>query len=317
MCLLGLFQGLHIPTVNAIIPTMVPEDKLSRMNGVNSFIRSLIQMIGPVISAMLTALVPIKFILWIDPITFLIAFIPLLLVEIPHFKNEDHSVKKKSYIEDFKIGFRTLKLVPVVFMMLLISMFVNFLIRPFGIFMPYFIRYNHLGNATDLAFVMAFMNGGMLLGSLITTIKKKCKHGHFIYFGGELTLMITYGIIVLLPQRFFLLMAIVLGIFGMVVPVINTIYLTLMQKKVPKDKMGKISSIDWAISSAISPIGTLIAWPLSEIFGVPTLFLYCSILGILITVVLWWISHIRINNHYTNKESEKSEVRSETLLKEI
>ncbi len=297
MSLLGVFQGFHIPTVNAIIPTMVPEDKLSRMNGVNSFFRSFIQIIGPVVSAMLIAIIPIRIILWIDPITFLIAFIPLMIVKIPKVKREEHSIKKNSYLEDFKIGFRTLKLIPVVFMMLLISMFINFLLRPFSIFMPYFIKFNHSGTATNLAIVMVFMNGGMLLGSLITSIKKEWKHGHFIYFSGELILMILFGIMAISPHGYFLLMWVALGILGTVIPIINTIYLTIMQKKVPADKMGRISSIDWAISMAISPIGALIAWPLAEIFGVPNLFVLCSISGVIITIIIWWISHTRINNH--------------------
>ncbi|MHA1472948.1 MAG: MFS transporter, partial [Promethearchaeota archaeon] len=41
--LLGLFQGFHIPTVNAIIPTMVPKDRLSRMNGVSFLFSSFLQ----------------------------------------------------------------------------------------------------------------------------------------------------------------------------------------------------------------------------------------------------------------------------------
>ncbi|MCK4779225.1 MAG: MFS transporter, partial [Candidatus Lokiarchaeota archaeon] len=31
----SIFQAFHVPTVNAIIPTMVPKDKLSRINGIN------------------------------------------------------------------------------------------------------------------------------------------------------------------------------------------------------------------------------------------------------------------------------------------
>ena len=37
--LLGLFQGFHMPTVSAIVPTMVPKDKLSRINGVSFIFR--------------------------------------------------------------------------------------------------------------------------------------------------------------------------------------------------------------------------------------------------------------------------------------
>lgn len=304
MSILGLFQGFHIPTVAAIVPTMVPKDKLSRMNGINFFFTSFIQFIGPIIAAMLLAIIPIKSLLWIDPVTFIIALIPLLLIKIPRLQKIESSKEKNPFFKDFKIGFHTLKLIPVVLLMLIISMFVNFLLRPYGIFLPYFIKYNHSGDASNLAFVLAFMNGGMILGALITSVKKEWKHSLSIYFGGELVLMLMYGIIAISPHGFFLLMGIAASIFGLVIPIINTIYLTIMQKKVPADKMGRISSIDWAISSAISPIGTLISWPLSEIFGVPNLFLICSIIGIIITFILWWIAHTRVNNFKKSDEIE-------------
>jgi DHA3 family macrolide efflux protein-like MFS transporter len=235
--LLGIFQGFHIPTVGAIVPTMVSKEKLSRMNGLNFFLRSFIQIIGPVIGAMIFSFMPFEIILWIDPLTFTIAFIYLLAIKIPKIKIENIDVKKKSFLEDFKTGFRTLKSIPLLFMMLLISMFVNFLLIPFNILLPYFIRYNYFGNSSNYAFIIAFMNGGMLLGALLTSIKKEWKHSLPIYFGLEFILMMNGGIVALAPFRLFLMITIVLGIKGISIPILNTIYLTIMQLKVPSDKM--------------------------------------------------------------------------------
>ncbi|MHA2398390.1 MAG: MFS transporter [Promethearchaeota archaeon] len=299
---LGFFQGFHIPTVGAIVPTMVPKEKLSRMNGINFFFTSFMQIIGPILGATFLSFLPINVILWVDPLTFAIALIPLLLAKIPRVKKEEEEGKKRSFLKDFKEGYRTLKLIPTVFMMLLISMFINFLLRPWGILLPYFIKFDHDGTAAHLALIFAFMNGGMVLGALISSIKKNWKHSTFIYFLGELLLMISYGIIAISPYRNFLLMSIAAAIFGLIVPIINTIYLTIMQLKVPSDKMGRISSIDWAISSAISPIGAIIVGPLAELFGVPNLFLYFSITGVIITLILWWIAARRENNHAINNE---------------
>ena len=79
--------------------------------------------------------------------------------------------------------------------------------------MPYLIQYNHLGEATDLAFILAFMNGGMLLGALITSIKKEWKHSTFTYFAGEFILILMIGIVAISPYRFFLMMGIAFAIF--------------------------------------------------------------------------------------------------------
>ncbi|UCC19900.1 MAG: MFS transporter [Promethearchaeota archaeon] len=308
MSLLGIFQGFHIPTVSAIVPTMVPKEKLSRMNGINFFFRSFIQIIGPVIGAMLLSVIPIEIVLWIDPLTYIIAFIPLIITKIPKVQSKETVVKKNSFLEDFKIGIKTLKSIPVVFMMLLISMFVNFLLVPINILMPYFIRYNHSGDASNLAFIITFMNGGMLLGALVTSIKKEWKHALFIYFSLEFVLMMTGSIMAITPYQLYLMLGIISAITGITVPILNTIYLTIMQLKVPADKMGRLSSLDWAISSAITPIAAILTGPLSEIVGVTNLFLSCSILGMIITLLLWWIAHTRVNNNNKKKELEKMDI---------
>ncbi len=316
MSLLGIFQGFHIPTLSAIVPTMVPKDKLSRINGINFLFRSFIQIIGPVIGALLFSIVPFEIILWIDPLTFIVAFIPLLVIKVPKIKKEALAIKKNSFLEDFKDGVHTLKSIPEVFMMLLISMFINFLLVPVNILMPYFIRYNHSGDASNLAFVIAFMNGGMLLGALVTSIKKEWKHALFIYFGLEFILIMNSSLIALTPFRLFLLMGIVAGITGITIPILNTIYLTIMQLKVPADKMGRLSSLDWAISSAIVPIAAIVTGPLSEAIGTTNLFLSCSIIGMLITLIMWRIAHTRVNNHYNKNGVQKPREETTSLIAE-
>ncbi|KKK44429.1 hypothetical protein LCGC14_0587550 [marine sediment metagenome] len=302
--LLGLFQGFHMPTVSAIVPTMVPKDKLSRINGMSFLFSGFIHTIGPIIAATFLAFLPIKLILWIDPITYIIALIPLILIKLPTVKPEEKLIKKESFLTEFKEGFQTLKLIPVVSMMLLTSMFVNFLIKPFQTLMPYFINFIHSGNPADLALVSAFISGGVLTGAIITSIKKEWKHKIFIYFFGETVIFLPIVIFVFLPKGSFLLMGIVAGVYGMIMPILNTIYLTLMQTRVPADKLGRISSMDWAISLAISPLGALSAGFLSEILGFRNLILYCAIAGAIIAIIIWRFTSVRYN-----RNQEKNEVK--------
>ena len=295
--LLGIFQGFHMPTVSAVVPTMVPKEKLSRVNGASFLTSGFIQTIAPLIAAMLLSILPIKAILWIDPITFIIALIPLILIKIPKVSSRETQIEKNSFITDFKEGFQTLKLIPVVSMMLLISMFINFLMRPFQVLMPYFISFVHSGSSSDLALISAFFSGGSLLGALITSIKKKWNHEIFTYFFLEAVLVVPTIVFVLLPKGTFLLMAITGSFYGLIVPILNTIYLTMMQTNVPADKMGRLSSIDWAVSSAISPFGALLAGFLAELVGVSNLILYCAIIGLVITTIIWRITSVRYNRH--------------------
>ncbi|MCP4763289.1 MAG: MFS transporter [archaeon] len=304
---LGLLQGFHLPTVNAIVPTMVPKENLSRINGIGFLFTGLIQIVGPMLAATLLLFTPIKLILWLDPITFLIAIIPLIFIKIPSVKNEKLIDKKNSFRGDFMEGFKTLKLIPVVSMMLLVSMFINFLLRPFNVLMPYYLKFIHFGNATNLAFVSLFTNIGMFLGAFITSIKKNWKHSVFIYFGGEIVLMVCMIVFAFSPTGSFFLMGFVMAVFGFTVPILNTIYLTTMQNKVPDDKMGRISSIDFAISFAISPISILLSGFLAEILGIRNLYFYCAIVGIIISLLIWRYASL-LNKQKKNEISYSSEI---------
>jgi len=306
---LGLFQGFHMPTVSAIVPTMVPKENLSRINGVNYLFTGFISILGPLVAATLLAFMPIKTILWIDPITFIIALIPLILIKIPRIKTANTRDKKNSFSKEFKEGFQILKLIPVVSMMLLTSMFLNFLRLPFHLLRPYFVRFIHSGTALDLAFISAFFYGGMLLGALTTSIKKNWKHKIFIYFSGTIGTMLPLLIFVFSPKGWFLLLGIAAAFYGVIIPFLNTIYLTMMQTQVPLEKMGRLSSIDLTISSVLSPIATLSAGFLAEIIGVRNLFLYFAIIGMVITIIIWRFTSVRYNGK-SIKEDVVTEIKA-------
>ncbi len=293
----GIFQAFHVPTVSAITPTMVPKDKISRMNGVGYLFSSLINIIGPVLGALLYEMFhgDIFLILWIDIITFLIALIPLLIVKIPVVKRSKIEVKKNSFIFEFKTGIKTIRLIPGILTLLLLSMLLNFLLMPFNVLLPYIIEAPHIhaGSVSDFAFVMVCFQVGMVLGALLTSVKKEWKHKLFAYFGSLVVITGLLSVFAFVPNGFFLMMGIATFVVGFLLPIGNTIYMTIIQTTVPHDKMGRVSSIDHSISAMIAPFGALIAGPLAEVMGARTVFLLASIIGIVATSYTWRVMKVK------------------------
>jgi DHA3 family macrolide efflux protein-like MFS transporter len=79
-------QAFHSPAVTAIVPLMVPRDKLSRINGLSYLLNGVMTMLGPVVGAVLLVFWTVDWILWVDPVTFMVAVIPLLLIRIPSIR---------------------------------------------------------------------------------------------------------------------------------------------------------------------------------------------------------------------------------------
>ncbi len=292
----SVFQAFHLPTVNAIIPTMVPKDKLSRINGVNFLFTGVVQLLSPFLGAILLVFLSVYMVLWIDIITFFIALIPLLLITIPSVKLINHSennVEKSSFIKDFRLGFKTLKIIPGLVIMVILSMLLNFLIQPMNALMPLFILDVHGGEAGHLALAEMIFTGGMITGALVTSIKKSWENKLRVIFISIVMALIGYMIFALAPIGNYYIMGLGGVILGFNLPIINSLYQTFLQTTVPSDKLGRVSSIDQALSSAISPIGSLAAGPLALILGIPTLFFYCGFLGVIVTVGFWGFTGIR------------------------
>jgi len=285
----GIFQAFHVPTVNAITPTMVPKDKISRMNGFNYLFSSLINIVGPVLGALLYELFQgdISLILWIDVLTFIIAFVPLLLTKIPVVERSRIEEKKYSFLFEFKTGIKTIRLIPGLLTLLLLSMLLNFLIMPFNVLLPYYVEVLHEGSAADFAFVMVFLQVGMVLGALLTSLKKEWKRKIFTYFGGLIVILGMLSGYAFAPKGSFLFLGMSNLVVGFLLPIGNTIYMTIIQTTVPNDTMGRVISIDHSISSLIAPIGALIAGPIADAIGARILFLLCSIIGIIVTSYTW------------------------------
>ena len=312
----SIFQGFHYPAFSSVIPLMVPKEKLSRINGVNFLFSGLVQLIGPALAAALSLFLTFHQILWIDIITFFIALIPLLLIQIPSVerKESSKSADKPSFFTDFKEGFVLLRSIPVLLTIIILAMFLNFLIQPLGVLLPYYVNTLHGGSLNEYAFVSISMNAGMILGAIVTTNKKKWKHKILTTFIGVIILFLGYAYLALVPTGFFIMMVIGLIIMGITLPIINTIFQTIEQTIVPPDKIGRVMSIDSTLSMIISPLGIILTGILIVPLGVTTLFLFCGIIGVTISIATYLFTNIR---HFEKEEKTDSDILSASDENEV
>ncbi|MFW9900973.1 MAG: MFS transporter [Candidatus Thorarchaeota archaeon] len=316
--------AFQYPTVQSLIPTMVPKEKLSRINGLNFLSSGFIFSMGPMIAAGLMALIPeTELIFLLDIFTFLIAMVPLIIIKVPEVCQTTEEAVKKSMFRDFKTGLLTIKMVPGLFAMIAFAMIWNFIYRPWAVLLPNFIKDNHGGTAFDLALLTTSSQVGNIIGSLITTYKKTWNHKIKVNIIGAVISFICQIPAILAPTGNFILMVIALFPAWMLFPITVSTYLAILQVVVPKDKIGRVMSIDHMISMAIAPIAALISGPLALLLGIRTLFLIAAILGIIHPFLIWFFTKIRqlevIEREIMLKseEEEKVEEKEEGKVEEI
>jgi DHA3 family macrolide efflux protein-like MFS transporter len=285
--------AFQLPATSAIIPVMVPKERLSRINGVNFLFSGMIYSLGPIIGAVLFEIFPIDKICLIDILTFILALIPLLIIKIPSVCRIENKVIKRSFLKDFKKGFSMIRAIPGLFAMIILAMIWNFINRPFAVLLPYFVKFVHNGTVFNLAMIMMSFQLANIIGAAFTSIKKDIKNkikiniiGASVFFFGQLFFVFA-------PKGDFLFM--IIGSFpgAILLPITISTYLAILQSAVPKEATGRIMSIDHMISMAIAPIGAIIAGPLAEILGVQFLFYICALLGITFPILIWLLTKIR------------------------
>jgi len=306
----SIFQHIHFPPANAIIPTMVPEKHLSRINGINYLFTSFIGIVGPVVAGVVIFFFPIEIALWIDILTFIIAIIPLILIRIPDIRKEqEESLNISKFKDDIKEGIQTIRIIPGLLVLLFLATFANFFEQPLQTLLSNYILVDNAGTELIYAIISGSMSLGILTGAIIVTIKSEWDRKILIIVFGVLLGNIGYLTVALSPYQFYIMMIIGGFVYGIFLPIVNTMFFTLIQTKVPKDKQGRVISIAIVISSGITPISIIIAGPISKLIGISTLWFIYAIVGIFICLIMWFSTDLK---HMDEFEKQQLALNSQT-----
>jgi len=291
LTLRGVFQAFHHPAVSATIPLMVPKEKLSRMNGLNYLCTGAVTLVGPVVAAFLLGFWQIHQILWIDVATFLIALVPLLIIRIPSVRlKQDRS---SSFKEEFMEGFSFIKNARGFLPLLVLATALNFLLTPLSTLLPYYVKFDHSGGASDLALVMASFQGGILGGGVVMSVVKGFKKKMVASAISLYIIFLGYALIALTPAELFWFMAIGGLIMAFCVPIANVLFQTIMQTIVPTKMLGRVNSVSMALASGAQPLGVILSGAVVGFTGTANLFLGCALFGFLTLTFSWFFTDVK------------------------
>lgn len=296
----GVMQAFHFPATSAITPLMVPREKLSRINGLNYLLSGAVNMVGPVAAAVLLEIWAIYQILWIDAVTFLIAVVPLLVILIPSVRMKH---EKSSFREDFGEGLSFINGTRGFLTLLIIATALNFLLAPLSTLFPYFVKFDHFGEATNLAFVSAFFQGGIVAGGLLMSVFSRFKNKMLVITLAIYVIFLGYVFLALTPTGLFWFMALAALIMSFCLPIANVLLQTIVQTIVPLKMQGRVNSVMTSLASAATPVAMIIAGPIAALAGTVNLFMTCAGLGIIVLTVSWFFTdfkHVEKMNVFTD-----------------
>lgn len=274
--------GVQTPTVNAIIPQIVPTDKLMKINGINSTISSVVMFSSPVISGAILSVWSLEVTLFIDVITALIG----VLITSRIFIQSDHlSTSNSSGISDIKAGFAYLKRNIFVKRLLIYQIVILFLISPSAFLTPLMVSRHFGGDIWRLTLSEMSYSFGMVIGGiLITSWGGFRKRLNTTVLSGAIygAVMICLG-----GSPWFFLYLLFNTIIGITSPCYTTPITVTIQDEVPSNMHGRIFSFMQIASSCSLPIGMTIFGPLADIFDVELILIFSGIGILFISFFIW------------------------------
>ena len=299
---LGAGAGFFFPAYSAILPRLLPPGQLLAANGLEGAIRpALQQAAGPAAAGMLlAALIPAHAAVVIA-LAHGAAFVILMFLrpepaqppregsdsadarsEAGEDEIQDHSAKSVFHDLREAVVF-TLRTPWLLWTLLYATLWVLVAVGPEEVLLPFLIR-ERIGDDPRLfGFLLAVYGAGGVLGSIVVSSRKLPRR----YLT---TMNLVWGvstlpfIIVGFTDQYWLLLASLFTIgFGFSYG--NVIWGTLLQRRVPRHMLGRISSLDFFVSLALMPLSMALAGPLSEVLSLQVIFTAAGVLTLAFGII--------------------------------
>jgi DHA3 family macrolide efflux protein-like MFS transporter len=282
MAVRSVGAGIQMPAISALIPQIVPTDRLMRVNGINSSVQSSLLIIGPVAAAGIYSTVSLAAILFVDVVTAVIGLSLLATIAVPTLSRAA-SNEKPSYFTDLKEGLNYIFSHDLVRWVMVIYSIVFLLVVAPSNLSPLMLVRTFGGDVwlltvLELSFGIGMVAGGALMAIFASKMDRLgLMVGTSILFGVLAVVMGFTTNLILFYSLFFLI--------GLAVPAFSTSSMTLLQETVEPERQGRVFGFVGIVMAVAMPLGMAVLGPLADIVSVEILLIATGALTVGVAVV--------------------------------
>lgn len=266
--------GIQTPAVSAIIPQIVPQEKLMRMNGVNGTIQSLTMLVSPAISGAVLSLAGLEATFFIDVVTAAAAILIMSRLKVAKLERTEETVG--GAMGELKDGLRYTWNHRFIRALLAFYAVLMFLVTPAALLTPLMTARSFGDDVWRLtANEVVWSLGAMLGGILMASWGGFQNRVRTIAFGTAAFGVFTALIGCSTQFIFYLCMLFITGVF---MPMISSPSMVLLQEHVEPLKQGRVFSLVQIVGSGCVPLGMAVFGPLADAVKIEWLLIATGIL---------------------------------------
>ena len=265
--------GIQIPAVSALFPQIVPTDQLTRVQGINQTLYSVLMLLSPAVGGVVLGTMGIIGALFLDVIT---ASIAIMVLSLLHVERVARTTEATSVMSELQAGIaytfnnKLLKLVLICFGVSF------FLITPAAALTPLLVERTFGGDVWRLTANEMVWTIGTMIGGIYVSLRGEFKDKILTAAICLVAFGITFALLGIASN--FVVYLLIMGIAGLFMPVISTTQTVLIQENVEAAMMGRVFSLVQIVTGTAMPVAILFFGPLADIVSIASLLLVTGIL---------------------------------------
>ena len=263
----GAGTAFFTPASVAILPDVVPAAELPQANAFRSAVSPLMTFfLGPAVGGLVVGWAGPGPAMLCDAASFMVSAGAVLLTR-PRPRPPRPPLAIAGAIDDLRAGFRFVRAHTWCWATLMATALSLLAWNgPVQVLRPHVVKYDLHAGATGLGLILAAGGAGSILASIVVGrlgVPRRPIAAIFLLGSLGIAVMAGYGLMTALWQG--MLVAFVAGgLTGANAPMWDT----LLQRHVPRDLLGRVSSVDWFIFMGLLPLSLALAGPAAAVMGV-------------------------------------------------
>jgi DHA3 family tetracycline resistance protein-like MFS transporter len=276
----GAAAAFFGPAFDAITPEVLPEEELAQANALDQLVRpAALRLAGPAVGGLLIEAVGVGAAFALDAATFAVSAAAVLAMKR---RPRSPRAEQTSVAGDIRAGFAYIR-GHVWLWATFASAAIAYLLfmGPVEVLLPFLVKNDLNGSAADLGLIFAAGGIGSVLCAVVLGQRGLPRRDiTFMYITWTLATVAVagYGLAGAVWQLMLVSLA-----FNALETAGTIVWATAKQRHVPRELLGRVSSLDWLISIGLLPLSFALTGPVSGAIGVQATLVGAAALGGVVT----------------------------------